>query len=161
MVNMLPPHHHQSQVALLVTIANDCPIISCFWGCWQSCQKYGIAVGDPHNRLLLWSMGHLNSTAVTVLTPAPVNDTVSSSLTRLPADPPNKWTVEGKIGKWAADTIFIIITMIHSRKKSIPLNRIEWLIKGYKSWLESCTDWIMLGEKLARSSWTLSFCLLA
>lgn len=45
--------------------------------------------------------------------------------------------------------------MIHSRRKSIPLNRIEWLIKGYKSWLESCTDLIMLGEKLTMSSWTL------
>lgn len=45
--------------------------------------------------------------------------------------------------------------MIHSRRKSIPLNRIEWLIKGSKSWLESCTDLITLGEKLAMSSWTI------
>lgn len=45
--------------------------------------------------------------------------------------------------------------MIHSRRKSILLNRIEWLIKGYKSWLKSCTDLIMLGEKLAMSSWTI------
>lgn len=44
--------------------------------------------------------------------------------------------------------------MIHGRRKSIPLNRIEWLIKGYKSWLESCTDLITLGEKLAMSSST-------
>lgn len=45
--------------------------------------------------------------------------------------------------------------MIHSRRKSIPLNRIEWLIKDYKSWLESCTDLITLGEKLAMSSWAI------
>lgn len=157
MLNMLPPpQHHQLQVALLVTTANDCPIISCFWGCQESCQKHGIAaVWDPHNQPLLWSMGHLNSTAVTVLTPAPSKWHRVTSLARLPAHLANKWRLEGKIGKWAADTIFIIITMIHSRRKSIPLNRIEWLIKGYKSWLESCTDWITLGEKLAMSSWTL------
>lgn len=45
--------------------------------------------------------------------------------------------------------------MIYSRRKSIHLNRIEWLIKGSKSWLESCTDLITLGEKLAMSSWTI------
>lgn len=71
--------------------------------------------------------------------------------------PPNKWTLAAKWGaQRKADTKFIIITMIHGRGKSISLNRVEWLIKGYESWLDSCTDLITLRGKLAvASSYTI------
>lgn len=71
--------------------------------------------------------------------------------------PPNKWTLAAKWGaQRKADTKFIIITMIHGRGKSISLNRVEWLIKGYESWLDSCTDLIRLRGKLAvASSYTI------